>query len=519
MIEQVGQLVMVGFDGLEVDEHLRRMIEEFYVGGVILFRRNVRDADQVRALTGKIQELGKSSGYKTPILIAVDQEGGVVNRITRGIALSPGNMALGALGDEGPAYETGKIVGRELAAIGVNMNLAPVLDLARNRENHLGTRCFGNDPELVGNLGSAYAQGLAESGVQSIGKHFLGYDGSITDPHDSLPYNRLTRKELNPSIRPFGIAGGRLQGVMSAHVILSCLGSNPVTFSHRVITGILRKELGFDGVVLTDCLEMGAIQERFDTGEAAIKALKAGGDFLLVSHSETEQRKAIEAIRAARNKGMLKEDKLNESLARVRSLAEAVKDKKPGSYPLDRDRKRLEKIAGRAITVIGDDPPVLVPGEEILLVTPKFSGRSLSPVEDEKHKEISLKSILEEHGIEVTEIEYRQEFNPQKILEGVKQKGDKLVVLALEPDETVKNIARAGRSADLDVILVALEKPWGFEGVPADTLLFTYGRTRTSLRGLGAVLRGNIEPAGSPPVDIQESHSTSTGKMDGNEAK
>ncbi|MCF7891306.1 beta-N-acetylhexosaminidase [Candidatus Bipolaricaulota bacterium] len=503
MIERPGKLVMVGFQGTEPDDHLRRMIEEFRVGGVILFRRNVVNAEQVASLTEEIQGIAKNAGYESPLIISIDQEGGIVNRIRDGITLSPGNMAIGAIGKEEIAREIGEIIGRELSSIGINMNLAPVLDLAISPSNHLGTRCFGEDPELVGSMGRELSGGLAEYGVSPVGKHFLGYGSSTTDPHMDLPRNNLGSEQLENSLKPFKIARDNLQGIMTAHIILNSIDSSPATLSAKVIKGLLREKIGFTGPVITDCLEMGAIQDKYGTGEAAIRAVKSGADLLVVSHHQREQISAIRSLREALTDGRLKKEEFEESWNRVSRLSTTKPWKTSSRYSLEEDEERMTEISGQTITALTTERIPLKEGEEVLSITPKLSGRSLSPVQDREYGLLSVKSRLEEAGVGVSEVVYEQEVPDFRHLENQMENCDKVIVLALEATKKLNDLAKYVTREEAEMIIVSLQNPWGFKGIPVDSLLFTYGYSRPSLKGLADVLLGRIKPNSNPPVTLE----------------
>ena len=500
--DNLGRLLMVGFHGPEPDRHLGRMIDDFGVGGVILFRRNIEDQDQLRKLTGEIQEIARDAGYSEPLLIAIDQEGGMVNRITGGVALSPGNMALGALRDRESAYSVGKIIGTELAELGINMNFAPVLDLVRDPENHLGTRCFGEDPELAGQLGSQYAWGLADSGVIPVGKHFLGYDGSTTDPHLELPVNPLPRGDLESSLEPFKIARDQVGGIMSAHIVLEAYDDHPVTLSGTVIKDLLRERIGFTGPVVTDCLEMGAIERKYGTGEAAVKAVKAGNDLLIVSHQEEKQVEALEALKEALAGGQLSRGRIKRGLGRLSTVKPDFDEGPRPRFSLEDDKNALARYAGKAITPVKQTKLPISPEEDLLLVVPQISGRSLSEVQDEETTVVSPGDYLKSMGYSPDEIIYDSSLaNSEKILESSEDR-DRVVILVLDPEDVPRKLL--GELAQLPprVLLVGVEKPWGLEELPNEELLLTYGHTESSLRGLALVLAGEVIPEGVSPVEL-----------------
>ncbi|MBS3814023.1 beta-N-acetylhexosaminidase [Candidatus Bipolaricaulota bacterium] len=502
MIEWPGKLVMVGFQGTETDDHLRRMIEEFRVGGVILFRRNVVNADQVDSLTEEIQRIAKNAGYESPLIISIDQEGGMVNRIRDGITLSPGNMAIGAIGKEEIAREIGEIIGRELSSIGINMNLAPVLDLARSPSNHLGTRCFGEDPWLVGSMGRELSGGLADYGVSPVGKHFLGYGSSKTDPHMDLPRNNLGSEQLESSLEPFRIARDNLQGIMTAHIILDSIDSSPATLSAKVIKGLLREKIGFTGPVITDCLEMEAIQDIYGTGEAAVRAVKSGADLLVISHHQREQISAIRSLRRALTEGRLEKKNFEESWKRVNRISSTKPWNTSSSYSLEEDEERITEISGQTITALCTEGIPLKEGDEVLSINPKLSGHSLSPVQDREYGLLSVNSKLEEAGVGVSEVVYEKEVPDFRRLENQLKNCDKVIVLALEANSRVNDLAKFITREEAKMILVSLQNPWGFKDIPADSLLLTYGYSRPSLKGLADVLLGRIRPNSNPPVTL-----------------
>lgn len=497
-----GKLVIVGFEGLELDRHLKRMIREYKVGGVILFRRNVTDADQVRRLTEEINEVARSAGYDSPPLIAVDQEGGMVNRITDGVALSPGNMAIGATRNETVAREVGEIIGKELKSLGINMNLAPVLDLVRDPENHLGTRCFAEDPELIGSLGREYSRGLAEYDVVPVGKHFLGYGGSTIDPHEELPRNELSREKLEPAVKPFRMASDSLGAVMSAHIILEEIDELPATLSKNVITGILRDEVNFNGPVVTDCLEMGAIQNKFGTEKGAVRAIEAGADLLIVSHREEEQVKAIQSIDKAVKNSRISLKRIAKSTNRIRNLTENWPDSGQSEYSLERDHERMVELAGRSITAVKNEGVPLTGDEEVLLVSPELSGRSLSRVQDKEHRTLSILNNLADAGVQAKEIFYGKETQLNHVL-GEAKNSDKVVLIALEPRGLVKSLVYRLEDSQVKVVLAVVDGPWGFSQLPVEGLLFTYGHSPASMEALAQVLGGKLVPQGRVPVKLE----------------
>src|SRR6266705_4173449 len=303
--ERIGQILMVGFWGTTPSPEIIDLIQRYHVGNIILFSRNIRNARQVLELTQSLQMIAKEAGQRYSLLIAIDQENGIVQRLGEAATIFPGNMALGAIGSEEIAYRVALATGNELKALGINMNLAPVVDVNNNPANPIiGVRSFGEDPLLVARLGAAMVKGYQAAGILSCLKHFPGHGDTAVDSHLSLaviPYalQRLEALELVPF--KSGMKAGA-ESVMIAHVAFPTLAEQntlPATLSPSIVEGLLREQLDFKGVILSDCMEMQAISDTFDSERAAVMALRAGIDLVLVSHEYTHQRASLEAIQAA----------------------------------------------------------------------------------------------------------------------------------------------------------------------------------------------------------------------------
>ena len=329
-----------GFDGLTAPEWVRRR----GYGGVVLFARNVRDPEQVAELTSSLAGL----------LVAVDEEGGDVTRLEAADGSSfPGNLALGAVDDVALTRRVAAAIGGELAAVGVNFDLAPVADLIVDPANPIvGVRSFGSDPALVSRHVSAFVEGLQSVGVAACAKHFPGHGESVADSHLELPSVEADREMLYArALPPFAAAvEAGVRAVMTAHIRFTALDDEPATLSAKVI-GLLRSELGFGGLVMTDALEMRAIAATAGLEGGAVRALAAGADALcLGADLAPEQVEAVEAaIVAAVREGRLPEERLLEAASRVAETAEWAASPRPR-----RDREAGAEAARRALRVEGD---------------------------------------------------------------------------------------------------------------------------------------------------------------------
>lgn len=314
------RLFMVGFPGTRIDADLAALMDDG-IYGAILFKRNVGTAQETATLC---RELKLRAGR--PFILSVDQEGGRVARL-RGAPFTalPPMRELGQRGDARLVERVGRLLAHELRAVGFDWDFAPVLDVDTNPANPvIGDRSFSRDAEEVARLGVALARGLEAGGIASCGKHFPGHGDTTTDSHLTLPrlahdLERLRRVELVP-FRAF--AQARLASLMTAHVLFDALDKGvPATMSERVLTGVLREELGFDGVLVSDDLEMKAIADHYTVEEAAVQGTLAGVDLFLVCHQADVQRRAIEAVVKAVESGRIPRERITEAHRRLDVLA------------------------------------------------------------------------------------------------------------------------------------------------------------------------------------------------------
>lgn len=315
---------MVGFPGPEPSGDVAGLVREG-VAGVIYFRRNLTGGPSgVARLTADLQRIAREAG-RPPILVAADQEGGLVARLRAPFTEYPGAEAISLVGDEGLAERYGRATAAELRAVGITLDFAPVLDVLTNAANPvMARRTFGRDPREVARLALAFARGLESGRVAACAKHFPGHGDTAEDSHQTLPVVARDRAHLEAvEIPPFAAAvSAGIPMVMTAHVVYPALDPRrPATLSPDIVGGILRRRLGFDGVVVSDDLEMAAIAARFGWEEAVVMAVEAGCDLLLVCHRADRQRRAIEAVRAAVASGRLSAGRVEASLVRLTRLA------------------------------------------------------------------------------------------------------------------------------------------------------------------------------------------------------
>jgi beta-N-acetylhexosaminidase len=290
--EKVGQMFLVGCQGESLSPNEQLIFAEYQFGGVILFKRNCAEPAQILALCQSLWE----SAIETPPFIAIDQEGGNVHRLPQPFTHFPAAARIGEKGNIELARRLGRAVAEELKLVGINLNFAPVLDVNSNPANPIiGARAFGAEPKRVIEIGSAWTQGLRDGGIMPCAKHFPGHGGTDKDSHLALPTVRKTLDELKAvELPPFAHAcRDRIEALMTAHVLYPALDPNlPATLSEPIVTGLLRHQLGYDGVVFSDDLEMKAIADNYGVEQATALAVRAGVDVLLFCH---ELEKAIQA--------------------------------------------------------------------------------------------------------------------------------------------------------------------------------------------------------------------------------
>jgi beta-N-acetylhexosaminidase len=325
-VRRVGQRFMIGFDGLEASPDVKRLIRDFGVGHVILFARNVASPEQVAGLGRELQEAARDAGHDTPLLVAVDQEGGRVARMGPPWTVWPPLRALGRIGSEDLARRMGAALAAECASAGIKCDFAPTMDVDTNPDNPIiGNRSFGDDPDLVGRLGVAMIEGLQGGGVVASAKHFPGHGDTDLDSHLELPVVEQSRARLEDvEIRPFKRAiAARVATIMMAHVLYPELDPEyPASISRLVVDGVLRRELKYDGVVLTDDLEMKAVADRWTPDRSAVLAMQASCDIVPVCNTHDAQVTAIEGAVRAVEAGDVPFKAMDDSLRRIRSLKE-----------------------------------------------------------------------------------------------------------------------------------------------------------------------------------------------------
>jgi beta-N-acetylhexosaminidase len=324
VVDKVGQLLFIGIKGKTLTQDDAEFIITNNIGGVILFARNIESPEQVHALCTQIQAVRHKTRDKLPLFIGIDQEGGRVARLKAPFTLWPPLAEIGKLDSTSVAFKFAMNMGTELKAVGVNTDFAPCVDVYTNPKNTvIGDRALSSDPEQVAKLASALVRGYIKSGIIPCAKHFPGHGNTLIDSHDDLPVENATLERLKEvELVPFKkVFRARLDMVMTAHIKFPQIDPEfPATLSEKFIKNILREDLRYRGLVVTDDLGMGALAKHFSVEEIAVRALQAGCDILMFCNKFDDQKVALEAIQKALKDHKISAKQIDESYARVVAL-------------------------------------------------------------------------------------------------------------------------------------------------------------------------------------------------------
>ncbi|NGO72101.1 glycoside hydrolase family 3 protein [Streptomyces boncukensis] len=530
--EKVGQLFVVELYGQAADtEHARNrelygvgtpaeVIAKYRPGGVIYFdaRRgpdNVREPRQIARLSNGLQHAALRTGARIPLLVSIDQEGGsVVYRMQEPATLLPGNMALAASRSPRDAHRSADILGTELAAVGVNQNYAPVADVNINPENPvIGVRSFGSDPQLCADLVSAAVRGYHRGGVASAAKHFPGHGDTDVDSHSGLPEITHTRGELDRiDLPPFRAAIRRgVDTIMTAHIVVPALDPSrvPATMSHAIVTGLLRGELGFDGLIVTDALDMGGATEDYPPDVAPVRAFQAGCDQLVLA---PEMDTAFDAVLSAVRSGAIAESRLNASVVRVleHKLRRGLF---PHPYVSERramrtvgrrrHRRDARALTERTVTLVrNEDGALPLSGAARGVLVTGWGPEPVGTLAD---------AIAGRPGQSATRLETGAVPSEAKRAEAAAaaRSHDVTVVLTnaaaagSEGGAAQAKLVEELRAAGTPVVAVAVRNPYDirrFPDVPAYLATYSYGAP--SLAAVDRALYGDLNPSGKLPVAI-----------------
>ena len=508
---KIGQILMFGFKGTSVTPHMEEFIVKHNLGGVIHFSRNVQNPKQLAELNQELQGLAKRSPSGSELLISIDQEGGTVARLTTGVTVLPSAMAFGATDNVELTEKACEIAGLELRATGINMNLAPVVDVNNNPLNPvIGVRSFGEDPESVAKLGAAAIRGYQKH-VAAVAKHFPGHGDTDLDSHLDLPIIPHSRERLDQvELLPFkeAIAEG-VAAIMTAHVVFPAIEATPglpSTLSYQVLTKLLREELGFEGLIMTDCMEMAAIQDTYGTVEAAVMAVEAGADMVLVSHLEELQRGAFEALLVAVRSGRITEERIDQSLARIQKAKDDLKQEQPELAVVGSPAhiEVVREAIRRSITLVQGEDQLPLTQKPVLVVEPVRKATNIA--EDVLMDMGTLELALKANGfVDVVHCPIEMEVSPADH-ENVLAQAPEYETVVFVTSDAHRHQGQARLVHDLvhkgsKVIVVGSGTPYELPELPRDiTYLVAYGSRPLVWDEVAQILLGKNEAQGKLPV-------------------
>ncbi len=515
--EKIGQILMVGFDGAGAPSYLLDWLASGRVGGVYLFARNVESPPQVKQLVDSCHHAAKY-----PILVGIDQEGGAVARLRAGFSESPGAMALGASRDARLAEDIAFMLGRELAALGINWNLAPVADIAHNKVNpSVGTRSAGADKDLVRDFVVAQIKGFGRAGIAATAKHFPGLGNSEIDTHHALAKVAGSLDFLyEEDLMPFrGAISADAPCIMTTHVMFEELDDRyPATLSPRLIDGLLRRELGYDGAVCTDCMEMKAITDCADgwgAGESAVLAVLAGVDMLLFSHSRAAQEAAYDALLQAAASRRISLERIDKSLARIAALKRRCQldERPPLAIVACEAHRSLTRKAARAGTVLlrsSDRFPIASPRSRLLCI--EFAPGLPSSAADQDSatalsRYLQERLPLAESLIVRSESQLDQALAQAEALDAESQILPEILIVATRNAHRLPWQAQAAQAViDLQPgsVLLCLRDPYDANAISgAGAILCSNGDSAPSLEAAVDAICGDYAPTGRLTVNLE----------------
>ncbi len=456
----------------------------------------------LRGLTETLHRAAREGGNPPP-LIGIDQEGGQLIAVAGGATELPGNMALGATRSPELAEQAGHVLGRELLAMGVNVNFAPSLDVNVNPDNPvIGIRSFGDDPALVAELGAAMIRGIQAEGVIATAKHFPGHGDTRADSHLALPVVPHPRERLDAvELPPFRAAvRAGVGAIMTAHVLFPALDPDePATLSAPILRGLLRGEMGFEGLIITDAMDMQAVA-RLGAEIGARRALEAGVDLVLLGFTQ-DQLELGHKMRSLASP---------EAIARIRAAQERLPTGLPSLAVVgcDEHREIAQTIADRSITPVrgGERLPLRpAPGDKLLVVTPKPTN--LTPADTSSLAQVRLADAIRRRHSRTEWIEIRFGAPDEDVAAVLNEadKADQIVIGTISADRDpsqaalVRELIRRGRSP----IVIALRTPYDITAFPnVDVYLCAYSIRDVSTEAAAKALFGEIEPTGTLPCAI-----------------
>lgn len=512
--EKLGQLVMCGFEDPFYDEHARILIEDYKVGNIILFKRNVENMKQVIELNKTIYNKVLENTGIMPF-ISIDQEGGMVTRIMDGATFCPGTMTISASDDKKNAYNIGRIMGVELTKLGINLNLAPSLDVNNNPNNPvIGIRSYSDDPKRVSEFGNQFIKGLQEEKIFATAKHFPGHGDTNVDSHLGLATLNFDRNRLdNIELVPFksAIKNG-VKAIMSAHIIFKAIDDVPATLSDKVLTNLLREELGFEGLIVSDCMQMKAIDNLYTTEQGTVRGIKAGLNIACVCHSLDRQINTLKALEDAIKNGIIPMEVIDERVERILKYKEEIQEHMLEEfYNKDNDelaeffnhiednKKEAQRISDEALTLYRG-VPYIYNKKTLVIGNVPFAS---TIAEDKLNNKNLLQLLKESTDLDVLEVDVNPE-NIDEIVDKAK-KYEKVIYVAYNINSNLNQgkLADALNNNVKELYIISSRNPYDILHLKnIKNIVCLYEYSVLSIQTMLKYIKGEIKPNGVLPVDI-----------------
>jgi beta-N-acetylhexosaminidase len=514
--ELLGQVFMLGYVGKHPSEEILDWIRSRNLGGVKIFTRNADTLAGLATSIAAMQQTARAGRFQIPLFMSTDQEGGWVRHIKQETSQTPGNIALGASGLPQDALMTGYYIGEELKSLGINMNFAPTTDVYSNPSaSVIGPRAFSSDPVTTAMLALAYYQGMSKSGIICTAKHFPGHGHADKDSHGTLPVVRISFEQMwQRELLPYRILIPEgIPAIMSAHIAYPDILGNllPSSRSHYLIEEVLREKLGFDGLLITDDMEMnGAISGGVDTAQASIEALEAGNDMILVSHTPRVQDRTWQRLKAHLGDHPEFKERIIASVRRIlrlklkafRSIADGDSPDQINSFiPSPGAWEFFQQSALRSVTLLrASSIPLEQDGDQRMLLIGQFEefleeGRLRYPEADVLFFPYSPFYSAREQDLErIPRVASRYDtvvfclanYNSLEVLETLRTfPGTIVVISTLSP-------------------VYLRDTPW------VENAMAVYGTGKDSFRAGFAALIGDFDPEGRIPVDFIDAEPANT---------
>lgn len=511
--QKVGQLIIGQAEGFEMTEDFKEYILKYPLCGYRVNGENIKTREQVRSFMDSIQEAYGAAVPGCEAVLAADQEGGTLSVFGKLVSEFPGNMALGAAGDPGLAYLQGNATGYELSDLGINLAFAPVADVNMQVSNPvIGVRSFGDNPRKVAGFCVKLAGGLNKGGTAACGKHFPGHGNTNTDSHLFLPVNDVDFETLSGTeLIPFNaLIDAGIDSIMVSHVLYPKItgGNLPASLSEKIIGGILRGQLGYEGIIMTDDLEMKAIVDNYSIRQAVRMFIKAGGDIALINGTRRAQIEAFESIMGAVSSFEISIGRIDRSVRRVLKLKEKIQNYRQDRVSVVANPVLLsEEISRRAVTSV-HNPESILPmssSNSIILIVPRQI--KLTEADTSDLNENNLYTFVKQHApnARLLEIDLDSEPDIRSIVD-LAGNYDTIVhctINCLRFPWQVKLMEQLKEVRPL--LVVMLRDPYDAMVIPQDVpLIASYSAIDPAMKAVGDLLFGKYEFSGKLPVSIPD---------------